>query len=341
VDWNQPPSGPDLEQMATKVKNRLKGFKLSGGGSKLPAWLIPIFLIVAAAATTFYTVDPEETGVILRFGQYVRLSDPGLHLKAPFGVEKVIKVKTGRILKEEFGFRTTLPGIRSQFTKAGFDDESLMLSGDLNVIDCKWIVQYRIKNPEAWLFKVLDGRIAIRDLSEAVVRRVVGNRYSDDVLTVQRVEIAALIHQDLQKILDFYNVGVQVVTVQLQDVNPPEPVQPAFNAVNEARQERERIINQAQAEYNKIIPRAEGEAQQMIAEAEGYALTRINEAKGEANRFLAVLKEYQQAQEVTRQRLYLESIQKLLKKTNKIYILDEDQKNLLPLMSLEAKEVKK
>ena len=168
-----------------------------------------------------------------------------------------------------------------------------------------------------------------------MTRRIVGNRYSDDALTVQRVEIANQTQEELQKILDLYKAGVQVVTVQLQDVNPPEPVQPAFNSVNEARQEKERIINQAQSEYNKIIPKAEGQAKQTIAEAEGYALTRINEAKGEANRFLAVLKEYRQAEEVTRRRLYLESYQKFLGKAQKIYVVDEEQKAVLPLMRLE------
>jgi len=338
VDWNQGPGQPpNLEEVAAKVRDKFKGYRGKGGGRVIG--LIALLIIAVFLATSaYYTIEPEETGVIQRFGEYVRQTGPGLHFKLPFGIERVTKVKTGRVFKEEFGFRATLPGIRNQFTKTGFEDESLMLSGDLNVIDLKWIVQFKVRDPEKWLFHILDGRAAIRDLSESVTRRSVGNRYSDDVLTVQRVEIAAQTQKELQEILDLYQAGVQVVTVQLQDVNPPEPVQPAFNAVNEARQERERIINEAQSEYNKIIPRAEGEASQTIAEAEGYALKRINEAKGEVNRFLAVLKEYQAAKDVTRARLYLESFQKLLGKTQKVYIVDEEQKALLPFMQLEGQK---
>ena len=332
MDWNQGPSQPpNIDEVAAKVREKFKGYKGGGKGVMIVALLIVLAFL---ASSSYYTIEPEETGVIQRFGAYIDQAGPGLHFKIPW-VDKVTKVKTGRVLKEEFGFRATLPGVRSQFNKTGFDDESLMLSGDLNVIDLKWIVQYRIREPQNWLFFIRDGRAAIRDLSESVTRRIVGNRYSDDALTVQRVEIANQTQEELQKILDLYKAGVQVVTVQLQDVNPPEPVQPAFNSVNEARQEKERIINQAQSEYNKIIPKAEGQAKQTIAEAEGYALTRINEAKGEANRFLAVLKEYRQAEEVTRRRLYLESYQKFLGKAQKIYVVDEEQKAVLPLMRLE------
>ena len=336
MDWNQGPGQPpNIDEVAAKVKEKFKGYK--GGGKAV--WVVAVLVIAAFLATSaYYTIEPEETGVIQRFGAYIDQTGPGLHFKLPLGIDKVTKVKTGRVFKEEFGFRATLPGIRTQFTKTGFDEESLMLSGDLNVIDLKWIVQYRIREPEKWLFYIHDGRAAIRDLSESVTRRIVGNRYSDDALTVQRVEIANRTQEDLQKILDKYDAGVQVVTVQLQDVNPPGPVQPAFNSVNEARQEKERIINQAQTEYNKVIPRAEGEAQQTIAEAEGYALKRTNEAKGEANRFLAVLKEYQQAEEVTRKRLYLEAYQQFLGKAKKIFIVDEEQKAVLPFMQLEGQK---
>ncbi len=336
MDWNQGPGQPpNLDEVAAKVKEKFKGYK--GGGKTV--WIVAVLIILAFLATsTWYTIEPEETGVIQRFGAYIDQAGPGLHFKLPLGIDKVTKVKTGRVFKEEFGFRATLPGIRSQFNKSGFDEESLMLSGDLNVIDLKWIVQYRIMEPQKWLFFIRDGRGAIRDLSESATRRIVGNRHSDDALTVQRVEIANRAQEDLQKILDLYEAGVQVVTVQLQDVNPPGPVQPAFNSVNEARQEKERIINQAQTEYNKVIPRAEGEAQQTIAEAEGYALKRINEAKGEANRFLAVLKEYQQAEEVTRKRLYLEAYQHFLGKAKKVFIVDEQQKAILPFMQLEGQK---
>ena len=338
MDWNQQPGqGPDLEETVAKIKNRFKSFGGGGGGGggRVIGILAALIVAVLLATSSYYTIDPEETGVVQQFGRYDRLTGPGLHFKLPLGLEDVTKIKTGRVLKEEFGFRATLPGVRTQFTKRGYDEESLMLTGDLNVIDLKWIVQYLIREPEKWLFNIRDGRAAIRDMSEVVMRRIAGNRYGDNVLTVERVEIASQAEKELQDILNGYDIGVQIVTVKLQDVNPPEPVQPAFNEVNEARQEKERIINQAQAEYNRVIPKAEGEAKQAIAEAEGYAVQRINQAKGETNRFLAVLKEYKTAEEVTRKRLYLESFQEFLKKAKKVYIVDKDQQTMLPLLRLE------
>ena len=307
--------------------------KISG---KTIGMIVAAVVLLAVLFSSVYTVEPEEIGVILTLGRFSRISEPGLHLKAPFGIDRLYKVPVRRQLKEEFGFRTTQSGVRSEFARRGYEDESLMLTGDLNVIDLKWIVQYRIREPEKWLFNIRDGRAAIRDISEAVMRRIVGNRYGDDVLTVERVEVAALAQEELQNILSTYEIGVQIVTVKLQDVNPPEPVQPAFNEVNEARQEKERIINQAQAEYNKMIPRAEGRARQTIAEAEGYALKRINEAKGETERFMAVLKEYRQAEDVTRKRLYLESFQEFLKKAKKIFVVDKEQQTMLPLLNMEG-----
>ncbi len=335
MDWNQPPGkGPTIDQAAAKIKEKLKDFK--PGSNKALIGLIVLAMVGFVGSTTFYTVEPEETGVVQRLGQYVRQTSPGLHFKLPLGIEKVSKVKTGRVLKEEFGFRATLPGVRTQFTKKGFEDESLMLTGDLNVIDVKWIVQYRIRQPEKWLFGILNGREAIRDVSEAVVRRIAGNSYGDDVLTMQRVEIAAKAHKEIQEVLDSYDAGIQVVTVQLQDVTPPEPVQPAFNEVNEASQEKERMINQAQTEYNRQFSKAEGEARQVISEAEGYALRRINQAKGETDRFLAVLKEFQEAKDITQKRLYLESMQQFLRRAKKVYLVDDKQKALLPLLQMEG-----
>lgn len=339
MDWNQPPgqgNNVNLDEAVAKLREKAKGFK--GGGGKAAGVIVALIILVFIGSSAYFTVEPEETGVVQRFGRYNRSVGPGLNFKLPLGIERVTKVKTGRVFKEEFGFRATLPGIRSQFSSKGYDDESLMLSGDLNVIDLKWIVQYRIREPEKWLFNLRDGRAAIRDLSESVMRRNVGNRYSDDVLTVQRVEIAADAQTELQEILGKYNSGVQIVTVKLQDVNPPVPVQPAFNEVNEARQEKERIINQAQAEYNKIIPKAQGQARQAVATAEGYALTRINRAKGEAERFEAVYAQYLSAKDVTRKRLYLEAVREMLAKARKVYVVDEAQQTLLPLLDLEGRK---
>jgi membrane protease subunit HflK len=234
----------------------------------------------------------------------------------------------------EFGYRTVEAGVRSRFTERGFKEESLMLSGDLNVVDLQWTVQYKIGNPIDWLFQVRDVDSAIRDVSESVARQVVGNRLFDFVLTVGRAEIADNVKVEMQKVLDSYQTGVQVVNVKLQNVNPPDPVKAAFNEVNEAEQERESKINQAQAAYNREIPKAKGNAEQTISRAEGYALERVNKAKGEADRFLSVLKDYRQAQDVTRRRLYLEAMGTLLQKVDEVYVIDEEMKGILPLLEL-------
>ena len=337
MDWKGPPSrGPggikDFEEMLQKIRERFRGrFRLSGS-----LWLLLVaLLVVAAGYTSFFRVATNETGVVQRFGRYVRSEGPGLQLKLPFGIEQVKKVKTGRNFQMEFGYRTVEAGVRSRFTERGFKEESLMLSGDLNVVDLQWTVQYKIGNPVDFLFQVQDVDSAIRDVSESVIRRVVGNRLFDFVLTVGRAEIADRVKVEMQEILDSYRSGIQVVNVKMQNVTPPEPVKPAFNEVNEAEQEKESKINQAQAAYNKEIPKAKGNAQQTVSEAEGYALERVNRAEGEADRFLDVLKEYNQAKDVTKRRFYLESMDKLLGKVEEIYVIDADQKGLVPLLDLQ------
>jgi len=335
MDWKGPPSrGPggikDFEEMLQKIREKFRG-KFRLGGS---LWLLLLaVLVVAAGYASVYTVAPEETGVIQRFGRYVRVTGPGLHL--PFGIEKVGKVKTGRNFQMEFGYRTVEAGVRSRFTERGFKEESLMLSGDLNVVDLQWTVQFKIGDPKDYLFQVKDVDSAIRDMSESVMRRVVGNRLFDFVLTVGRAEIADRVKVEMQKVLDSYRTGIQVVNVKMQNVTPPEPVEAAFNEVNEAEQERESKINQAQAAYNREIPKAKGSALQTISQAEGYALERVNKAQGEAKRFLDVLKEYRQAKDVTKRRLYLESMNLMLGKVDEIYLIDADQKGLVPLLDLQ------
>jgi membrane protease subunit HflK len=220
--------------------------------------------------------------------------------------------------------------------KKPFKDVSLMLTGDLNVIDVQWIVQYRIEDPARFLFQVRESRQTIRDVAEAVMRRVVGNRLGSDVLTVGRVAVSSEVKEEMQKILSEYETGVRLVTVELQDVTPPDTVKPAFNEVNEARQDRERTINQAQEQANREIPKARGEATRTITEAEGYAVERVNRANGEATRFKAVLTEYERAPEVTRRRLYLEAIGSILPEAAALYIVDSDQKALLPWLRLES-----
>ena len=337
MDWKGPPSrGPggikDFEEMLQKIRERFRSrFRLGGS-----LWLLLLaLLVVAAGYTSIFRVATNETGVVQRFGRYVRSEGPGLQVKLPFGIEKVTKVKTGRNFQMEFGYRTVEAGVRSRFTERGFKEESLMLSGDLNVVDLQWTVQYKIGNPVDYLFQVKDVDSAIRDVSESVMRRVVGNRLFDFVLTVGRAEIADRVKVEMQEILDSYRTGIQVVNVKMQNVTPPESVKAAFNEVNEAEQEKESKINQAQAAYNKEIPKARGNAQQTISEAEGYALERVNLAQGEADRFLAIFKEYRQAKDVTKARYYLESMNQLLNNVEEIYVIDADQKGIVPLLDLQ------
>jgi membrane protease subunit HflK len=295
-----------------------------------------VLLVAILLWSSWFTVQPEETGVVQRFGAVVRTVGPGLHYKLPYGIERARLIPTARVLKEEFGFRTVAAGQRTQYATGGYKDESLMLTGDLNVIDVQWIVQYRIEDPVRYLFQIRDTPQTIRDIAEAVMRRVVGNRLGSDVLTVGRVAVSTEVKEEMQKILTDYGAGIRLVTVELQDVTPPDPVKPAFNEVNEARQDRERTINQAQEQANQEIPKARGEAARTITEAEGYALERVNRANGEATRFRAVLEEYQRAPEVTRRRLYLEAIGTILPEAKALYIVDGDQKAIIPWLSLES-----
>jgi membrane protease subunit HflK len=292
-------------------------------------------LLLILLWSSWYTVQPAETAVVQRFGRVVRTAGPGLHFKLPYGVERVRVVPTARVLKEEFGFRTaSTTGRRTRYAAEELDQESLMLTGDLNVIDVEWIVQYRIEDPVAYLFRMREPRETIRDLAEALMRRVVGDRLASDVLTVGRVAISAKVEEAMQEVLTSYGTGIRLVTVELQDVTPPDPVKPAFNEVNEARQDKERRINQAQEQANREIPKARGEAARTVTEAEGYALARVNRAKGEAERFRAVLAEYRRARDVTRHRLYLEALGDVLPQAKAVYIVDGDQKALVPWLSV-------
>jgi membrane protease subunit HflK len=325
----QPPS---LEEIIARVRKRWQGFK----GGPLVA-LIAILAALILAWTAWFTVQPEETGIVQRFGKVVRKAEPGLHFKLPYGIETVRTVPTARVLKEEFGFRTLAAGERTRYVEKPYDKaESLMLTGDLNVIDVQWIVQYRIEDPIRYLFRVRNTGKTIRDVTEAVMRRVVGNRLGSDVLTVGRVGVSSEAKEEIQKILTDYETGVRLVTVELQDVTPPDTVKPAFNEVNESRQDKERTINQAQEQANREIPKARGVATQSISQAEGYALERINRARGEADRFQAILAEYEQAPEVTRRRLYLEAMGGFLAELKGLYIVDAEQKALVPWLSLES-----
>lgn len=284
--------------------------------------------------TTFFTIGPEEVGVILRFGKYVRTVNPGLNFKIPFWIETQIKVPVERQLKEEFGFRTVDSDVRSRYSDESFQEESLMLTGDLNAAEVEWIVQFRVADPYKFLFKVRKTVNTFRDMNEAVMREVVGDRSVNEVLTVGRVEIANTVSEKLQILCDQYETGIKIDQVVLQDVTPPDQVKPAFNEVNEAQQEREKLINEARSEYNKIIPKAKGDAQKMIEEAKGYAIKRVNEAKGDAAKFNSIYREYSKAPEVTRQRIYLETMNEILQKVGRKLITDERATGILPLFDL-------
>jgi membrane protease subunit HflK len=307
---------------------------------RLPAgrigMLIGLVLLLAVASSAWYTVGPEENGIVMRFGAFVRTTDPGLHFKLPLRMERVIKVPVQRQLKEEFGFATVQAGVRSQYTDRGKAGESNMLTGDLNAAVVEWVVQYRIVDSYEYLFRVRNVRETFRAMSEAVMRQVVGDRTVNEVLTVGRQEIADLVMLELQALCDQYENGVKVEQVVLQDVNPPDQVKPAFNEVNEAQQERERMINEAQSEYNKVVPRARGEAQQTISRAEGYALDRVNRATGDAQRFTALYEAYRTAPDVTRKRLYLETLGAILPRVENKIILDEELSGVLPLLNLDG-----
>jgi len=296
-----------------------------------------VLILLVLLLTSIYKVAADEVGVIRRFGKYTKTTMPGLHLKLPFGIESITKVKGKQaIFREEFGYRTVKSGVRTQVRRdPSLQGESLMLTGDLNSASVEWVVQYRIKDPRYYLFHVREITTTIRDVSESVTRQIVGDHSVDEVIILSRREIAIAIKEKMQELLDSYQSGIEIETVELQDVNPPDPVKPSFNEVNEARQEMEKMINQAYEAYNKVIPRAKGEAEKTIRQAEGYELNRINRAKGDAKKFNSIYEEYRQSKDVTKRRLYLEAMSEIFPKINKKYIIDKDQKGLMQLLQLQ------
>ena len=293
-------------------------------------------IVLVALFTSVKTIAPEQEGVVLFLGKYNRTLQPGLNIIAPFGLERLYKIPVQRQLKQEFGFRTVEAGTRSRYAKDAYRIESLMLTGDLNLADVEWVVQYRIVNSYNYLFKVRDAEDALHDMSEAAMRKIVGDRTVNEVLTVGRQEVATSVEVLLQRMCDEYENGIRIDQVVLQDVNPPDPVKPSFNAVNEAQQERETLINRAESEYNRVIPRARGEAQETIQLAEAYALNRVNIATGEADRFNSFYTEYIRAPEVTKKRIYFETMERILPKLGNKVIVDEDGTNVLPLLNIDG-----
>lgn len=305
--------------------------------SRRTAWLgAGALAAVVIGATSYYQVEPDEVGVVQRVGRYVGTREPGPHFKLPLGIDRVTKVPAQRQLKAEFGFRTLPPNAKlPPSSERELDRESLMLTGDLNVAVVEWIVQYQIRDPAKYLFRIRNVESSLRDLAEASMRIVVGDHSVNEVLTTGRQSIADQSKVLLQALANRFDTGVEIQQVVLQDVNPPDPVKPSFNEVNQAIQERERAINEAHAELNKEIPRARGEAEQEIQGAEGYAVERVNRARGEAERFNLVLAEYLKAPEVTRKRLYLETLGEVLPRSGRKVLVDERIKNFSPLLRLD------
>lgn len=298
--------------------------------------LLVLAIVILSAATSYYQVEPEQVALVTRFGRYVYTAQPGPHFKWPLGIEDKIKVPIQRQLKQEFGFRTLRAGVHSEFETSSDEPkrESRMLTGDLNVANVEWIVQYKVKDAYQYTFRVRDVTGTLRDLSEAVMRKVVGDHSVTEVLTVGRERIQIAAKDELQTLCNRYQMGIEVLQLVLQDVNPPEAVRDSFNEVNQAIQERERAINQAWASYNSVIPEAEGKAEQAVQAAEGYATERVNNAQGDVQRFLALEAEYRKAPAVTRTRLYLESIEKVLPRAKRRVIIDDSVKGVLPLLGL-------
>lgn len=318
----------EFEEMINKISNYL-----SGDGNSFFYKMFFFLGLIVSLFGMFYTVQPDEEAVVLRLGRFTQTTGPGLHFKIPLGIDEVIKLQTKQILQEEFGFRTVKirEGAASQYRKQGLSTEALMLTGDLSIADVEWVVQYQIADPYKFVFATSSPGKNIRDVSEAIIRRVVGNRLVNAVF--ERSGMASEAKILIQDVLDRYNMGVRIIAIEFQDVLPPEVVRPSFNEVNAARQELEQLINQAEARYNKVIPEARGKAEKTISEAEGKGLAMVNTAKGDAEKFTAILKEYSKAPRVTKERLYLETMEKLFSRFEKMTIVDPSIKGILPIFS--------
>jgi modulator of FtsH protease HflK len=320
-------SPPQMEELLKQFKN----IRLPGGSV-----LIGIVVLIAIIAySTVFTIDSGAVGVIQKFGRFDRMAQPGLNFKLPFGIETVRKVPLEKVIREEFGLSPSESDLsRKEVIDSDTATTALMLTGDLNVAVVPWIVQYRINEPYNYLFKVGDPRALLRDLAEATMRLVVGDRSINEVIT-ERAEIANQAEKLLQLELDKAETGILVVNVEMKRTNVPEPVQHSFNEVNQAVQDKEKVIYEAREDYNKAVPAARGEAERTIKTAEGYALDRINRARGDAARFESLYAEYAKAKDITKRRLYLEAIKDLLPKLGSKYIVDADQRNLLPLLNIQ------
>jgi membrane protease subunit HflK len=300
--------------------------------------IVVIFLLIAVFSS-FYTVDQKEKAVVLRFGKYDRASGPGLHFKLPFGIETNYNVPTGKNLTEEFGFRTQKADVVTTYARGDFSEESYMLSGDLNIAEVTYIIQYQITDPRAWLFNVHNQEKTLRDISQSVINLMVGNLAVFDVVTTQRTLIEEEGKKKMNEFFEKYKLGINVVTVKLQKTMYPKgEVQDAFEDVNKSIQDRIRLINEGKEAFNKEIPRARGEAKKTIQAAEGYATEKVNKAKGDVARFLAVLSEYRKNPKLTRIRLYYEMFEEVFKDPAHTDLIDKQLKNFIPFKSLNIPE---
>lgn len=327
-------SPPDLAKILSQITGFLQKF-LSGGRPSKVFILLLVFLTGVLAWTATFTVPSDSVAVIQRFGKYIHNVPPGLHLKFPFGIDSATIVPIKRQLKQEFGFST--PGATDPYQNSGRynnERETQMVTGDLNAALVEWVVQYRISEPVKYLFEVREASETLRYVSESVMREVVGDRTVDEVITVGRQEIESEALVKMQELSAKYTMGISIDQVQLKNINPPKPVQESFNEVNQAQQEKEKLINEARRDYNKVIPLALGEKDQRIREADGYRLKRINEAEGDSARFNALYAEFIKAPEVTKRRIYIETMQEILPRIQSKIIIDERTNSILPLLNL-------
>lgn len=317
----------DFEQLQKKLK------------PKTILTIVVIAIIALSLWTMIYKVEQEQEAVILTLGKFSDITGPGLHVKLPFGIQKNYNVPTQRIHKEEFGFKTERPGVTTTYSRGDYSHESIMLTGDLNIVDVQWIIQYKITNARHWLFNVQNQGKTIRDISQSVINLLVGDRTIFDVIGSERAKIEAEGQEKMNNFFKLYEIGATVTTVKLQNIVPPKgAVQDAFEDVNKAIQDRSRLINEGKEAYNKSIPKARGQALQVIQAAEGYAQEKVNMAKGDIARFLAVLGEYIKSPRVTRMRLYYEMIEEVFKKAGDTDLIDKKLKNFIPFKSIQDKK---
>ncbi|MFO7781469.1 MAG: FtsH protease activity modulator HflK [Spirochaetia bacterium] len=295
-----------------------------------------VAVIIAAVMSSFFIVDQTEQGVVLRFGEYNRTVPPGLNFKVPFGIEQNLNVPTQVIQNMSFGFRVEEAGINTRQSNVDYPEESIMLTGDLNIVDVEWIIQYRITEPVSWLFNVENQEKTIRDISQSVINRLVGDRAIVDVIGAERARIESEGRQQMNETLNNYGLGINITQVRLQNIVPPAGrVQDAFEDVNKAVQDLNRLINEGREQYNREIPRADGRGERIVQEARGYAAERVNRAQGDAARFNEVLTEYQADPQTTRTRLYYEMVESAFGEAENSELVDRNLDNFLPLLNLQ------